>query len=921
MFLVLAAFFSFSVIAGPGNGVLSAAETKVFHLTADQTLEQVRDEIRAWRAADSSRAETPVTVQVAPGTWTLAEPAVFGAADSFIHFKAEKPGESIFTRGRKIENVTLDDAGRFVAKIPTDSENWRFESLFVNGRRAIVAREPDAFYFYIEKPALGYYDADGKPVDTTRRAFAPRQEERALFERLAALPAPMAETKVKFFHSWESSLHRIDSYQAFQKGGGKVVTLTSDSPWKLDYWGRNLRYRVENFAEALDTPGEWFLAGDGTLTYMPLPGETPENTELYAPSAAVSPEKSGFLKIQGESEAIARLEKERAENRDAPQTSDTLYVRDMTFDGLVFTLDEYQLPHAGLASGQAAASSPISILVHSARDVWFKNGEISHTGGYALGFQNDCADCGVESVLMSDLGAGGVKIGGNPVSKRIRVRDCVIRDYGRHDAGAVGVWITSAQETEVIHNDISDGFYTGVSVGWVWGYAESPTRRNTIAFNRIHHIGKGVLSDMGGVYSLGVSPGTLVANNVIHDVWSYNRYGRGGWGLYTDEGSSEITLENNLVYRVHTGTFHQHYGRENVVRNNILALSDDGQIQRSRIENHTSFVFENNIVVWDKPPLLASNWKDGHFVMRNNLFWYCGEKTTDDIKAQKFFAGDTLELWQAKGHDTGSLLADPEFTDAQRGDFTFKNGEPNEAVQSIGFVPFDFAKSGVESDRMKTIAFDYAYAPVTFAPEPPLPEPLAVNETFEAFRLDPIPDAALAVESAENAANILAEGENHFLRLADSDQFKAGFNPHFCYSPNYKTGTVHFSFEVRLSAGTPLIVEGRTMVPPSYKIGPRLIFSDGKLMFGAQSLSIPVGKTVRAALDWTVGEKPAAEGTLRIELIDGLNDHGQTETLYDGTLAPLSSEFDSLDWIGFILPGTAGTADFDNIRLQNREDR
>ena len=366
-------------------------------------------------------------------------------------------------------------------------------------------------------------------------------------------------------------------------------------------------------------------------------------------------------------------------------------------------------------------------MADGAQNISFENCEVSHIGIYGIWFRNGCKNNAVRHCLLSDLGAGGVKIGETEMRDAAQqtasnaIDNNIIHGGGRIHHGAIGVWIGQSADNFVTENDIGDFLYTGISVGWRWGYAESLSKRNRIEFNHIHHIGQGVLSDMGAVYTLGPSAGTTVSNNCVHDIYSYSY---GGWGLYTDEGSSNITLENNLAYNTKSGGFHQHYGRDNVIRNNIFALGKDAQIQRSRVEDFSAFTFEKNLIYSDGAPIFNGNW-DKQLTTRDNLYFTTGnvEKLRAEIAAR-----------QKVGQDLGSIVADPLFADVKKYDFRL---QPNSPALSLGFEPLHPERAGVSADfgdaAWKNLAARDPMPVLQIAPPAPPPIPLQFTEDFEAL--------------------------------------------------------------------------------------------------------------------------------------------------------------------------------------------
>ena len=134
-------------------------------------------------------------------------------------------------------------------------------------------------------------------------------------------------------------------------------------------------------------------------------------------------------------------------------------------------------------------------------------------------------------------------------------------------------------DNQIVHNHIHDLFYSGISVGSVQDFGPCQATGNVVEYNHVHDIGQGMLSDLAGIYTCS-TPKSRIAFNVVHDV---ARRDYGGWGIYPDEGSHDLLIRKNLVYRCQDGALFAHHNRDITAENNIFAFNRGAQVERGGI--------------------------------------------------------------------------------------------------------------------------------------------------------------------------------------------------------------------------------------------------------------------------------------------------------------------------------------------------
>ncbi|MCQ2472469.1 MAG: right-handed parallel beta-helix repeat-containing protein [Clostridia bacterium] len=610
-----------------------------------------------------------VTVYFREGVYTFTDTVNFTRGDKAnVTYKSYNNEKVVFTAGTPytgFEECTVNGVKAFKKNVGKDAS---ISTLFNSEKTLKKTRYPETGYLYpqgVDGKNLLVPDWSGEiSTFTSYVAMYVNKDE------MPEMKNPN-DIVVRILHWWKDEILPVKGYDS----STGLLEFTRRTNMRIN---KNDRFFLENVFAALNEPEEWYFdKSEGVLYYVPNEGESAENLTLWGGSLET------LVKVSG--------------------------VDSISFEGIVFRGNGYTLRAGGDMSSQAAYDAKPCLFYEDTHNFTVKNCEFKDLASCAVFMGSVVTDAKIENCIFSNIGAQAVYIRGENVpveservTKNITVTNNLISGYGKVFFNAVAVLVIHANSVDITHNEIHDGYYTAISVGWVWGYDYTVTYNNKICDNLIYNIGQGWLSDMGGIYTLGNQPNTVISGNVIHNVAADpDEGGYGGWGVYLDEGSSYILVENNLAYACGSDSYHLHYGSYNTVRNNIFALSGESQVRvvssfKRSVANdggRKTADFINNIILTNGKARTFSCHDDKRaYADENNIFWdatYGDELyTSSGTDAKKSFS---LETAVRKGFVNSPIVADPCFKDALNFDFQLSESSP--AIEA-GFKPWDYQNAG-----------------------------------------------------------------------------------------------------------------------------------------------------------------------------------------------------------------------------------
>ena len=524
---------------------IHAAEIRI---TPDSSL---TDAVRKAREMRRLGKATEVTIFLQAGTYYLYEPLRLRPEDSGLTIEGT---DAVISGGMKITGWKRQGK-LLVADVPDfNGRPVDFRQLWVNGQKAVRARDVSDFE---QMNRIRTYDKKNHVLWVPRKAV----------EKI--LKAPYAE--MVLHEMWCTSNLRIKSITP--QGDSAAVRfhqpedrLQFEHPWPSPMTPDTKHpspFYLTNAKELLDEPGEWYHdIREHKVYYMPRAGETIRE--------AIVPVVETLVEFIGTAEHP---------------------VRNITMKGIRFSHTTWMRPsekghvplQAGMYLTEAYKLRPqidrpnnhkldnqgwlgradAAVELRYTEDCNFEGCRFEHLGGSGLDYVVACRRGTTTNCTFTDIAMNGYVCGSfspeglethlpyqptdfREVCTGQTVEQSEFYDVSNEDWGCVAICAGYVSGITIDHNTIHDVSYTGISLGWGWNRDLVCMKDNKVHANLIYNYANHMY-DCAGIYTLGNQPGTLISENVVRDIAtpSYVHDPNHWFYLYTDEGSSNITLRDN----------------------------------------------------------------------------------------------------------------------------------------------------------------------------------------------------------------------------------------------------------------------------------------------------------------------------------------------------------------------------------------
>ena len=499
-------------------------------------------------------ADNPI-LELQPGTYRLTQPIIIRPEDKWLTMEAM--GDVVITGGVQIKGWRKQGK-LWMADVPEwNGRPLEFRQIWVNGRKAVRARDVADFEQMwrirgMDKEKEELY----VPAAAIRKVLHARQVEMVLHEMWCVANLRVKDIKVQgdsaaiTFHNPESHIHFMHPWPS------PMVTTN----------GHNSAFYLTNAKELLDTPGEWYLdTKEQRLYYMPLPGEDMRTAEVEVPALET------LLKVEGTpDEPVSYVTFKGITFRHATWLRPSIMGHAPLQAGM-YMIEAYKIrPQISRPNGdhkldnQGWVGRPAAAVeVNAANWVQFKNCTFEHCASTALDYHTFIKEGRIDNCTFRDIGGSAILAGSfgpegheahlpyAPADMRnictgLQILNNRIDDAANEDWGCLGIGAGFVRDIRIEHNEISNVSYTGISMGWGWNQQTCAMANNVVRGNYIHHYARHMY-DTAGIYTLGSQPHTFIEENVVSDIYTpgYVHDPEHWFYLYTDEGSSYITVRNN----------------------------------------------------------------------------------------------------------------------------------------------------------------------------------------------------------------------------------------------------------------------------------------------------------------------------------------------------------------------------------------